>query len=530
RVDFVAPVRPEYNVKPAATLTTLRRALRPHSATLAPVGSERDTHLATGTEISQLVLDYKLEIKTDGVTLRPRMPAVDTQIYEAWADNVSLAIFDANKRRVAAQIMYTKKVKLARRGDYLVRVQIRHRSAADLDKLKDMALVLDMDLPSSVRIETALALSSLFTKTVTGSVFKGEAMPRGGRMPVFFDTRLASLPSEAAPGDMLVGSLTLSSRTAKLGLAYIVPAKANSSANDGSSSSNGAAPKKDADEALSQADKDQQGLDEALRKVRLEWIAKAKDDSVRDRLVAELVTDAGKGAVADADGDVAAVLAAQLEAIDGARTALPWSEAARLSERAARRAVETADRVVGLTRTRALTARLYENQADLKSDEDKQLKKQADTARTQLVGALTAKCRALAFLTTAQARFSATESEASADFVDVATEEGSEELAREYAKAVTELGRWVEKKAQAEDPKFLLATAPLHLARHHYARALRPTLEWLQKAPLLQANATERRSMAELRDLLLAKLQWAPWTDYFRALAPIESPSAYDTL
>ncbi|KAJ1730195.1 hypothetical protein LPJ61_003141 [Coemansia biformis] len=531
RIDFVAPIRPEYNVKPTATLHRLRRALRPHSATVASLDSERDVHLATGTEICQLVLDYKLETKTDKVTLRPRMPAVDTQIYEAWMDNVSLAIFDANKRRVAAQIMYTKSVTLERRGDYLVRVQIRHRNAADLEKLKDMPLVLDIDLPSPAKLETAFALSSLLTNTVTGSPYKGGVIPRGGRLPLFFDTRLSTTPSEAAPGDALVGSLSMSDLTTKLGLTYIVPAKAIASSGNGdkgSSKKKGESAQEE--EEMSQADRDRKELEEALRKVRLEWVKKAKDESVRDGLVADLVAAASsKSSKEDADEELAGVLAAQLEAVDGARTALPWSEAARLSEDAAKRAIEIADQIAGLTYTRALTARLYENQADVKSEDDKRLKKQADAARAQLVGALTAKCRARAFLAT-QGSFSTTASEASADFVDVAKEEANEEQAREYEKAVVELARWTETKQRAEDAKFLLATAPLHIARHHYGRALRPVLEWLQKAPLQQANAAERRSMAELRDLLLARLQWAPWSDHFRALAPIESPAAYEVI
>ncbi|KAJ2879207.1 hypothetical protein IWW38_006160, partial [Coemansia aciculifera] len=61
RTDFVAPVRPEYDIKPDVSLDTLRKSLRPTEATISPTGSERDVHLTTGAMIQKLVLEYKLE-------------------------------------------------------------------------------------------------------------------------------------------------------------------------------------------------------------------------------------------------------------------------------------------------------------------------------------------------------------------------------------------------------------------------------------------------------------------------------------
>ncbi|KAJ2754542.1 hypothetical protein H4S06_003571, partial [Coemansia sp. BCRC 34490] len=77
RADFSAAVRPEYGVRPKATLDVLRTALRPLSATVAPCASERDIHPASGVAIHRLVLDYALETKSDGATIRPRLPALD---------------------------------------------------------------------------------------------------------------------------------------------------------------------------------------------------------------------------------------------------------------------------------------------------------------------------------------------------------------------------------------------------------------------------------------------------------------------
>ncbi|KAJ2862346.1 hypothetical protein GGH94_004322 [Coemansia aciculifera] len=519
RTDFVAPVRPEYEIKPDATLDTLRKALRPVEATISPTGSERDVHLTTGVMIQKLALEYKLEIKSDNTSLRLRMPAVDTQIYENWADDFALAVFDANKRRVAAQISYTSKITLKKKGDYLVRVQIRHRSAKELEALKDAPLLVDISLGTSIKLGTTFSFASALTNTVSGASSALSIIARGSRVPIFFKTDVGSLPSEAAPGDIIYGSLTLNKKTAKMGLEYVVP----SAKSVEKESSNGNGSEKAA--ATEEDNSDRKAMDEAIRKLRVEWIGKMKNEAERTKLIAELAAD-----VKDREEDYAAVLAAQLDTIDVARKTLPWNADAKLTEQLASKAVAIADKIVALSQASALTARLYENQTKENSkDEDKKLKKKADTAKTRLTNALISKCRALAYLAT-QTSFVSSASDASGEFVDVEAEEGAEAQLVALERAVAELGRWTDKKAQAESVEYLLASLPLHVAKQQYGRALQPVLKWIAAAPLSKANAGERKAMTELRDLLLAKLQWPVWIDHFRELALVDSPASYEAL
>ncbi|KAJ2832026.1 hypothetical protein J3B01_005055 [Coemansia erecta] len=515
RLDFIAPVRPEYDVSPSIVLTKARKTLRPHEAVISPLDAERDTHLATGSALYKLELDYRLETTREETQLCLHMPAVDTQIYENWADNFALAIFDANKRYLISQISYTSPLLIKQCGESLVRVQIRHRSAKDLEALKDIPLLVDVVLKSSIRLTTKFDMASIFTSTVSSSaaVYRGGFIAKGSRIPLFIDTIGAAVPSEAAPGDVLVGKLTMSRHTADFDFEYVVPAKSIKKPEE----STPAAPKTDKPE--SKEEQDQREMNEALRRVRVDWVKKSRDDGVRTRLVTDLLANSN-------DEQRAEVLAAQLSALDATSSALPWSEAACLTAASARRAVGIADSVIELTRTQALTARLYEK---AQTDDEKTLKKQAELARTQLIAALTTKCRALAALT--HGSVSATASETCADYVEVDGSDNdetdaSEQTVQEYERAAAELRQW----AAADDVSVVIATAPLHMARHQYARALQPVLAWLAKAPMKPANAAERRSMVELRNQLLAKLQWTIWSAHFRAIAPIESPATYERL
>ncbi|KAJ2368875.1 hypothetical protein IW150_005296 [Coemansia sp. RSA 2607] len=530
RADFAALVCPEYKISPSVSLDTLRTSLRPTEASISPVGSERDVHPATGVAIYKLVMDYKLTIKANDTQIQLHMPAFDTMIYENWADDFALAIFDVNKRRISAQISYTKPVTISKKGDYLVRVQLRHRSPQDLESLKNMPMMVDTKLSSPVSLQIKNSLAGAFTSTVR-SPQSTNTIPLGDHMPMFFKTEAGSLPAEAAPGDIVRGTLSLSSTTASLQLEYVVPTKIpTKSGNDSAGSGNGASESKD--EKESQSEKDLKAIEEALRKVRLEWIKKTKDDSVRDKLVADLIAGSAD------DSEKAAVLAAQLESIDiASKNTVPWSEQAKFSKTSAKRAVELADRLVGLSYSTALTSRLYESQqAKTASAEDKELKQKADKAKDQVVAALRAKCRALAFLAT-QNTISCASSEASVEFIDVTDASDDSDLdsdvavhVKDYEKAVSQLVQWVPASSQSEDAAYLLATTPLHIAKHNYAQALQPVLKWLSKAPLLASNAQERKSMTELRDQLLSKLHWTIWTEYFRALAVAESPASYEAL
>ncbi|KAI9505484.1 subtilase family-domain-containing protein [Coemansia spiralis] len=520
RTDFSANLRQEYNIKPDVSLDTLRIMLNPHSATIAPMESERDIHPAYGVAIKKLVLDYKLETKSDNASFRPRLPALDSKIYESWADSFALAIYDANKRRVAVDISYTRRVTLNKRGDYLIRVQVRHHSTQDLEALKNMPLLIDMQLTNKISLPAYYTLASMFTKSVEDSSITVNTIARGSRLPLFFKTGISGLPAEASPGDVLYGSLSLNKLSASLALEYIVPAKSANNDKTGDAASPTAS-----DNNLTPAQKDRMEIEEAIRKLRIDWIKRAKDDEVREQLVTELLSLANNSE--SKDEERAAVLSAQLDTLDSARkTQLPWNEGAKMSNERAKQALEIADRIISLTQGQALTARLYENAS---SEEDKRLKRQSETAKGQLVIALTTRCRALAFLTT-QAAGSTASSEASVEFVDVVPGEEGEERTSAYEKAVGNLKRWTSEKQQTDDAWFLMATMPLLIAKQKYGQALQSVLKWLSKAPLLTSNTSERKAMMELRDVLVGKLRWTIWADHFRAMELVENPASYDSV
>ncbi|KAI9502288.1 subtilase family-domain-containing protein [Coemansia spiralis] len=520
RTDFSANLRLEYDIKPEVTLNTLRIALHPQSAAIELLASERDIHPVYGVAIRKLVLDYKLETNRDNVFIRPRLPALDSKLYESWADSFALAIYNANKQRVAVDISYTRRTVLSKRGDYLIRVQVRHHNTQDLEALRSMPLLIDMQLANNISLPTYYTLASTFTNSVEGSSLFIKEIAPGLRLPLYFKTDIPGIPTEASSGDILYGSLSLNSLTADLALEYVVPAKATSNYNTCNTASSTAS-----DNSLTPAQDDYMEIEKAIRKLRIDWIKRVKGNRARELLVAELLSSAN-----NSDSkieDQTAILSAQLDTLDSARkTQLPWNEGANMSSEQAKQALKVADHIVSLTQGQALAAYLYKN---ANSEEEKRLKQQSETAKEQLIIALTTKCRALAFLTTLAAGL-ATSSEASAESVDVVPGKECEEWISAYEKAVGSLKWWTNEKQQVDNAWFLMATVPLLIAKKEYGQALQSVLKWMSKVPLLTSNTSERKAMAELRDVLVGKLRWTIWAEYFRMMKLVESPASYDSV
>ena len=93
------------------------------------------------------------------------------------------------------------------KGDYTLRLQVRHDRKEMLDKLKDMVLLIDQKLSSSLSVDVYQTVNgALNGKAKFGSTM---TVPRGGSVPVFVppipDDKL---PKGASLGQILTGQVT----------------------------------------------------------------------------------------------------------------------------------------------------------------------------------------------------------------------------------------------------------------------------------------------------------------------------------
>ncbi|KAJ1940659.1 hypothetical protein EC988_006971, partial [Linderina pennispora] len=363
------------------------------------------------------------------------------------------------------------------------------------------------------------ALASVFTKTVGNVRNSSKSIQLNSIMPVFLKTFAVSPPKDTVPGDILRGSLSASPNTADLLLEYVVPSKANEekqpdeSSTKSSSKKQGDSKKKEAEE--SQADKDRKAMQEAMRNLKIEWVKKAQDPDVRTELIRQLEAE---------QANDTQVLAAQLESLDCARRTLPTNEAtSKITQETALQIVELADRIVAHTNTSELASTLYGKPAEDNSDKEERAK--AEKAKKLLVSALTAKCRALAVLAVPTANVSSGGSDGG-EFVDLAAEEEDERKLASYEAAVKELTRWAGDDSQNIE-YLMAAVVPLYSTKQQYARALKPVVEWLNTTALTDAAVSEWKTMIDVRNKLVAKLQWSMWARHFDDHGVMAMPAEY---
>ncbi|KAJ2378682.1 hypothetical protein IW150_000644 [Coemansia sp. RSA 2607] len=574
RFDLVALVRPEYGIRPNISMNTLRSSLAPTSTSVVPLASERDVHPATRKHGYKLTMDYKLTTKTKSTRVHFRMPALDAMIYESWADDFRLAVFDADKRCVHTQISYTKELTLDAVSDYLIRVQVCHRNSEDLEKLKSMHLIVDTKV-TTMRLSVSSTLASAFTSTVSGRVAINNCLLKT-HVPIFVKTD-AKPPVNALPGDVLLGELTLSPQVPPVKVMYIIPGKSSMSGSGTTFSSSsllgsgslsgtssllrssmqsrmpllssrlgglslGSPPVEQSNDQEEQSvsitsepanasnvesksedvveaeldkpeNKERKALEDEMEKEMQRMRVGWIKKASSDQLREQLVSELIGSAKSDSER--LSIMLEHLGAIDASnKQAMPWSGQTGFTEAKATRAIEVADEIVKMTEETVIK-NYYYTKVNLTSAtvEENKLKKEANEANAHLVTALKAKCRAAAFLV-GRSLFAAE------------SVENLDDVVKTCKQALEHLERW-EACSDYSSMEILALRLPLLIAEKKYALALKHVLAWLSSAPIYNSNADMRRKMTELRDQLLDKLEWKYWIDYFSIAAKVQSPKEY---
>ena len=196
-----APLR-RTKVLPRATLDTLRIPLRPQSSELTPLPAARDL-LPASRVVHRLTLTYAVTL-LEGGKVTPVLPTLKGRVYDGALEGHIYGVFDANKSLLSFGDVYPKAVQARRlvlrccairahaclsyrlsrhqplhalpfprahlslsaqvpKGEYTIRVALRHDCADVLERLRDLPLRLDraVDAPITVPVHSTLAAATI---------------------------------------------------------------------------------------------------------------------------------------------------------------------------------------------------------------------------------------------------------------------------------------------------------------------------------------------------------------------------------
>ncbi|XP_065369346.1 tripeptidyl-peptidase 2 [Calliphora vicina] len=133
-------------------LKTAAVVLKPNEAKISPLSSTRDV-IPEGRQIYQNLLTYTLNIAKP-MEVAIYAPIFNSVLYESEYESQLWMIFDANKHMVAcgdanSHTFYTKLDK----GEYTIRLQIRHEKRDMLEKINEANMVALFKLPNSLNLD-----------------------------------------------------------------------------------------------------------------------------------------------------------------------------------------------------------------------------------------------------------------------------------------------------------------------------------------------------------------------------------------
>ncbi|VDM98208.1 unnamed protein product [Thelazia callipaeda] len=185
------------DVRPSLTFRYICLPFRPIEARIQPLGS-RDLFFNG--------LQTYLQKTSDGYV---ELPGITDYLYESVFDDVNIMVFSGTKQYIGSSGSFPDRYLLKlEKGDYRIRVQIRHENASFLEKYRDAVLILQLKLPSAITFD----LFSNYKSAVQGEGKKfGIRKMKPGEMTTVY---VGSLPEEKLPkigwpGCYLLGSLSL---------------------------------------------------------------------------------------------------------------------------------------------------------------------------------------------------------------------------------------------------------------------------------------------------------------------------------
>ncbi|KAL7749119.1 hypothetical protein RI367_005524 [Sorochytrium milnesiophthora] len=279
RIDVASTLRREEDVSLSGSFETLRKSIRPSDSAIRPLSATRDV-MPNTRQVYNLLLNYTVKTTEANTSITPRIPALTELLYDSPHDGILLMVYDVNKRLLATHDVYPKQIKLEAKGEYTIRVQVRHEAIDYLERLQNLVLCIDYAV-KAVSLDFITSRNAVLQGKKAS--FSKQVLEVGDRRAVFVATP-DSLPKEAKPGDVLYGDLTVNEggKTKVEGGCYRVAMVVPPEKPTPKEANTGAASGKQDDAKTQYA--------EAVRDLKITWLKKASGD-MRAALIKELQDD-----------------------------------------------------------------------------------------------------------------------------------------------------------------------------------------------------------------------------------------------
>ncbi|KAK1416389.1 hypothetical protein QVD17_32180 [Tagetes erecta] len=206
-----APVRIEAQallssekLAPTAKLNKIRVPYRPTDSKLSALSADRDK-LPSGKQILALTLTYKFKLE-DAAEVKPQIPLLNNRIYDNKFESQFYMISDSNKRVYAMGDVYPDYAKLPK-GEYTLRLHLRHENVQYLENLKQLVLFIERKLDKEA-VQLSFYTQPDGPVTGTGS-YRLSTLDPGSKEAFYVGPPTKDkLPKNSPEGSVLLGAIS----------------------------------------------------------------------------------------------------------------------------------------------------------------------------------------------------------------------------------------------------------------------------------------------------------------------------------
>jgi len=452
-------------VAPVATLTHQVQSFRPSDSKILPLGC-RDV-IRPGRQIYELVLVYNFNVaKATEVT--PDCALLSDTLYESEFESQLWMIHDSNKQYIAAGDAYPShySTKLEK-GDYVLRLHVRHEKKDLLDKLQDMPVLISQKLSSSVSLDVYGTHNQAL---IQGKKLNGFTIHEGDHVPIY----LSPLNSDKCcktvnAGQYLAGTISYAKdelgkkvNTHPFTYTLVEPKKTTKT-----------------DKVETEKNKNnEEEMTEAVRDLKISWIKKLETPELRNAVYEELVKESP---------DYLPIYIARLQALESEKV-MDWKTI-----------FETANialKFINVSELLEYSGLKSDNRADAAK-----IKSRMEKNKNYLLEILVMKGLALC------EGYSRSYSEEDSDSASSMKEE------------ILDVFNEITKFTEASDTKVSKFGANAALVQHHYGRALRLVYKQFEEKP----TRDQETKIIEI----FRQLKWNHCSAFFNRSLPLKYPSTY---
>jgi tripeptidyl-peptidase-2 len=138
-------------ILPSITLKNSVQILKPNEGKVSPLTS-RDV-IPPSRQIYELLLVYSFTL-TKSTEVSPNVALLSDVLYESEFESQLWMLFDSNKQLLGCGDAYPSKYSIKlEKGDYVIRLHVRHEKKEYLDKLSDVPLLLQQKLSNAINLD-----------------------------------------------------------------------------------------------------------------------------------------------------------------------------------------------------------------------------------------------------------------------------------------------------------------------------------------------------------------------------------------